>query len=245
MSANAGGVPPVVVPEPPRNPVSRTGDLWILVDHRLLCGGSTSAADVRRLMKGERAILFATDPPFPVDYDGSNHPTRVKDWSASYGTTWHDSSLGAELYDGFIAAAVPRRSPRRRPGTAGTPRAARRCWRPAWSASSVGIGVLEKDCNAFDAAVAMGFVLQVVEPHLNGPGGEVPAIFHSVATGRTEVLCGQAVAPNGATIQFVEAAAPKVPTSSGRVVNRCTAVSPVVLRFRAGPARHATHRRAG
>jgi hypothetical protein len=37
---------------------------------------STSAADVRRLMNGERAILFATDPPYLVDYDGSNHPTR-------------------------------------------------------------------------------------------------------------------------------------------------------------------------
>ena len=98
--------PPVTIPEPPRNPASRTSDLWILGDHRLLCGDSTSAADVRRLMNGERAILFATDPPYLVDYDGSNHPTRNKDWSASYGTTWDDSSQGAELYDGFIAAAV-------------------------------------------------------------------------------------------------------------------------------------------
>ena len=101
-----GSVPPVTIPEPPRNPASRIGDLWILGDHRLLCGDSTSAADVRRLMNGERAILFATDPPYLVDYDGSNHPTRNKDWSASYGTTWDDSSQGAELYDGFIAAAV-------------------------------------------------------------------------------------------------------------------------------------------
>jgi DNA modification methylase len=100
------GVPPVTIPEPPRNPASRTGDLWILGDHRLLCGDSTSAADVRRLMNGERAILFATDPPYLVDYDGSNHPTRNKDWSQSYGVTWDDSSQGVELYDGFIAAAV-------------------------------------------------------------------------------------------------------------------------------------------
>jgi DNA modification methylase len=99
-------VPPVTIPEPPRNPASRTGDLWILGDHRLLCGDSTNHEDVRRLMNGERAILFATDPPYLVDYDGSNHPTRNKDWSASYGTTWDDSSQGAELYDGFIAAAV-------------------------------------------------------------------------------------------------------------------------------------------
>ncbi|MBD3763039.1 ParB N-terminal domain-containing protein [Rhizorhabdus sp.] len=101
-----GSVPPVTIPEPPRNPASRTGDLWILGDHRLLCGDSTSHDDVRRLMNGERAILFATDPPYLVDYAGSNHPTRNKDWSHSYGTTWDDSSQGAELYDGFISAAV-------------------------------------------------------------------------------------------------------------------------------------------
>ncbi|MBB1492977.1 site-specific DNA-methyltransferase [Paracoccus sp. MC1854] len=101
-----GSTLPVVIPEPPRNPASRTGDLWILGDHRLLCGDSTSHDDVRRLMNGERAVLFATDPPYLVDYDGSNHPTRNKDWSASYGTTWDDSSQGAELYDGFIGAAV-------------------------------------------------------------------------------------------------------------------------------------------
>jgi DNA modification methylase len=105
-SSDAPGAPPVVVPEPPRNPASRTGDLWILGDHRLLCGDSTSADDVRRLMNGERATLFATDPPYLVDYDGSNHPTRNKDWSQSYGVTWDDSSQGADLYDGFIAAAV-------------------------------------------------------------------------------------------------------------------------------------------
>ena len=101
-----GSTAPVVIPEPPRNPASQIGDLWVLGDHRLLCGDSTSHDDVRRLMNGERAILFATDPPYLVDYDGSNHPTRNKDWSASYGTTWDDSSQGAELYDGFIAAAV-------------------------------------------------------------------------------------------------------------------------------------------
>jgi DNA modification methylase len=101
-----GSTPPVIIPEPPRNPVSRCGDLWILGGHRLLCGDSTSHDDVRRLMNGERAILFATDPPYLVDYDGTNHPTRNKDWSPSYGTTWDDSSQGAELYDKFIAAAV-------------------------------------------------------------------------------------------------------------------------------------------
>ena len=100
------GAPPVVIPEPPRNPASRPGDLWLLGGHRLLCGDSTSHVDVRRLMKGERAVLFATDPPYLVDDDGSNHPTRNKDWSQSYGITWDDGSQGSELYDGFIVAAM-------------------------------------------------------------------------------------------------------------------------------------------
>lgn len=70
-----------------------------------------------------------------------------------------------------------------------------------WIASTVGMGVLDKGGNAFDAAVSMGFVLQVVEPHLNGPAGEVPAVFYSAAQDKVQVLCGQGTAPAGATIQ--------------------------------------------
>src|SRR5512134_4144336 len=55
-----------VIPEPPVTPVSRPGDLWLLGEHRLLCGDSTKADDVQRVMAGERAILFATDPPYLV-----------------------------------------------------------------------------------------------------------------------------------------------------------------------------------
>lgn len=73
-----------------------------------------------------------------------------------------------------------------------------------WLASAAGMGLLERGGNAFDAAVAAGFVLQVVEPHLVGPAGEVPVIFHSVKTGRTEVLCGQGPTPAGATLEHYQ-----------------------------------------
>jgi gamma-glutamyltranspeptidase/glutathione hydrolase len=69
-----------------------------------------------------------------------------------------------------------------------------------WIATAVGMSVLEKGGNAFDAACATAFTLQVVEPHLNGPGGDVPAVLFDVRKGRAEVICGQGPAPAGATI---------------------------------------------
>jgi gamma-glutamyltranspeptidase/glutathione hydrolase len=70
-----------------------------------------------------------------------------------------------------------------------------------WLASAAGMGVLERGGNAFDAAVAAGFVLQVVEPHLNGPAGEAPIILWNAKRRAVEVICGQGVAPAGATIE--------------------------------------------
>ncbi|MGH8639880.1 MAG: gamma-glutamyltransferase, partial [Burkholderiales bacterium] len=71
-----------------------------------------------------------------------------------------------------------------------------------WIATAVGMGILERGGNAFDAAVATAFTLQVVEPHLNGPGGDVPLIVHDTRKGKdsVEVICGQGPAPAGATI---------------------------------------------
>jgi gamma-glutamyltranspeptidase / glutathione hydrolase len=70
-----------------------------------------------------------------------------------------------------------------------------------WLASAAGMAVLEKGGNAFDAAVAAGLVLQVVEPHLNGPGGEVPVIGYDAGEGAVFVLDGQGPAPAAATPQ--------------------------------------------
>ncbi len=69
-----------------------------------------------------------------------------------------------------------------------------------WIATAVGMATLEKGGNAFDAAVAAAFALQVVEPHLNGPGGDVPVIVYDARRGKPEVICGQGTAPAGATI---------------------------------------------
>jgi gamma-glutamyltranspeptidase / glutathione hydrolase len=70
-----------------------------------------------------------------------------------------------------------------------------------WLASQSAMAVLEGGGNAFDAAVAAGFVLHVVEPHQCGAGGEVPAIFARADDPRPVVLAGQGPAPAGATIE--------------------------------------------
>ena len=68
-----------------------------------------------------------------------------------------------------------------------------------WVASQVGMSVLEKGGNAFDAAVAAGLTLQVVEPHMNGLGGDAVAAFQAKGK-KAQILCGQGPAPAGATI---------------------------------------------
>ena len=79
---------PDEVPLPPEEPKTKLGDLWILGDHRLLCGDSTKAEDVERLMDGNSPELMVTDPPYGVNYDANwrskampekNEKTRWKD----------------------------------------------------------------------------------------------------------------------------------------------------------------------
>src|SRR5262245_18883452 len=84
-----------------------------------------------------------------------------------------------------------------------------------WLASAAGMAVLERGGNAFDAAVAAGLALQVVEPHLNGPGGEVPILlWHD---GAARVICGQGPAPSGATIEAYRARGLELVPGKGRL----------------------------
>lgn len=86
------------------------GQLWEISSakgkqaHRLLCGDSTNPADVARLMNGQRAVLFATDPPYLVDYTGDDHPGGGKDWRGHYFDK-DQAVQGDGLYDGFISVA--------------------------------------------------------------------------------------------------------------------------------------------
>jgi len=70
-----------------------------------------------------------------------------------------------------------------------------------WLASAAGMRLLEAGGNAFDAAAAAGFVLQVVEPHLNGPGGDLPIVLYSADRDEVIVVCGQGPAPAAATTE--------------------------------------------
>lgn len=84
-----------------------------------------------------------------------------------------------------------------------------------WIASAVGMSILEKGGNAFDAAVAAGFVLQIVEPHLCGPGGDMPAVIYSRKKDKVEVICAQGPAPAGATIEHYTAEGLKLIPGNG------------------------------
>lgn len=88
---NPGLTDPDETPEPPANPVSRTGDVWLLGIHRLLCGDSTSATDVKRVLGSVRPHLMVTDPPYGVEYD----PT----WRATAGINRNKQKLGKVAND--------------------------------------------------------------------------------------------------------------------------------------------------
>ena len=85
-------------PERPQTPVTIRGDLWVLGEHRLLCGDSTKAEDVLRVLGGEQTALLSTDPPYCVDYTGNDRPI-------------HEAFAEPVLYDPKPAPVVPKAPP--------------------------------------------------------------------------------------------------------------------------------------
>lgn len=86
-----GKTDPDDVPPAPADPVSRAGDIWLLGDHRIICGDSTDAANVAALLNGEAPHLMVTDPPYGVEYDPS--------WRAKAGVNKNTKKLGKVLND--------------------------------------------------------------------------------------------------------------------------------------------------
>ena len=95
--------------EPPETATTRRGDLWILGEHRLLCGDSTDEDDVTRLMAGERAVLLATDPPYLVDYQGGNHPQSTvnkPDVKDKHWDDYVDPESSVDFFATFLRVAL-------------------------------------------------------------------------------------------------------------------------------------------
>ena len=120
------------VPEPPADPVSRPGDLWIMGNHRLLCGDSTVATDVEKLLAEVKPLLMVTDPPYGVEYDpawrnatGAAKTKRTgkvlnddrADWREAWALfpgdvayVWHGALHATTVADSLIAAGFDIRS---------------------------------------------------------------------------------------------------------------------------------------
>jgi DNA modification methylase len=99
--------------EPPKNPVSKLGELYELGPHRLLCGDSTNPIDVAKLLNGARAVMMATDPPYLVDYTGEDHPAnkerQKKGTNPNKKGGWDayvDPQTSVEFFYSFIRVAL-------------------------------------------------------------------------------------------------------------------------------------------
>jgi DNA modification methylase len=89
------------VPDVPEEPLTKPGDLYILGNHRLLCGDSTDVKAVERLMDGQKADMVFTDPPYGVNYD---HTARPKPGKKNHGTIENDELTGQQLQDVLSSA---------------------------------------------------------------------------------------------------------------------------------------------
>ena len=137
--ANADVQEPAI-PEPPKKPKSKLGEVYQLGPHRLMCGDSTNADNVIKLMQGERAVMMATDPPYLVDYTGMDHPVsaankakkNVKSPNNKEGG-WDAYKTPARAWTSSLRSSASRSTTRwlrTRPCTSGTPTGAKRSSKP-------------------------------------------------------------------------------------------------------------------
>ena len=91
LAVTAGKTDPDDIPETPKNPVTRTGNLWVLGKHRIVCGDSTDQKTVERLMDGVEPDLMVTDPPYGVGYDAT--------WRYKAGVSTKDGAFGKSAND--------------------------------------------------------------------------------------------------------------------------------------------------
>ena len=91
LAATAGKTDPDDIPETPKNPVTRTGNLWVLGKHRIVCGDSTDQKTVERLLDGAEPDLMVTDPPYGVNYDAT--------WRYKAGVSSKDGAFGKSAND--------------------------------------------------------------------------------------------------------------------------------------------------
>ncbi|CAB4184440.1 COG0863 DNA modification methylase [uncultured Caudovirales phage] len=91
------------VPEPPAVPITKAGDLWLLGTHRVLCGDSTNADDVARLMDGSKAQMMFTDPPYGVNYEGGHFHSG--DVSIVRKREKLEADSTADIYSAFLPVA--------------------------------------------------------------------------------------------------------------------------------------------
>jgi len=106
LEPEQGQTDPDDVPEPPADPVTRQGDLYVIGGHRLICGDSMDPATLARLMDGQQAALYMTDPPYGVGYDGTAHPQNQRDKQrgrepGSQNRDWSDDYQDLDAWDHF------------------------------------------------------------------------------------------------------------------------------------------------
>ena len=108
LAVTAGKTDPDDIPETPKNPVSRVGDIWTLGKHRLMCGDATKPEHVERLLDGAKPDLMVTDPPYGVNYDSSwRYRSGISSKDGAFGKSTNDDNADWQaayvLFPGRIA----------------------------------------------------------------------------------------------------------------------------------------------